>query len=1305
MAEKKINHLINGKPKTPRLQIFKEPDGEYVMTYAKSDPLNIRKVNTTNLDKEIQRLFGYEGWQQYKEENEKDLRKKIEKDPETGKITQAPTVHPFHVAYGLEEFSNNFDPKEYELVGVAPFSQVEKPEEKEEAPEGSNEYEPEFTGPGQDLLEQAAAGQEKDLTRLAGYEPDEDFTKEERKAEDIRTRNILNDVIQQRKNFFGDMASKSSMAKVGILNLAMFFPQEQLHNKDVVARAKKLFDFNKIYKEKFDIDFPVRHPNGTYWRAGFTSTRETVESPAGSLKINALRALDNSSMLTESKNKKQLLREFDPGSMGTILGFGLTAAEKAMAVAAVKEAIAGAGAAGIGGGGGAAGAAASSAFAAWALPVAAMLLAAGVGVTAGMLINSYLDPAGLKFEDLELPAGTVFFKDNREGLERWVEAEKIRIQTIKDKKVPYVGDPTGVIDVSPETVSTTTTSSDIEPDTQAQTQTSKDTEIDPDVTLADPKLTTVAVDDITSTDITRPYEPYFPATPDDLTYYILPINWRQGEWLTKMENVLSQRIGANPNFSINLRPIQQAAVDAPAEQETEKVSLDKVKALFFGHSQTGRLSSSLKSHIKRGGGQVVTKTYGVPDPGLAKEIKNTKGKFTHAYLYLNGNSYPPKAMLHKTSKKQIVDYVHSSLGVSKENILVILPPVNNASYEKDLKDRFKKEKDLARHLGNKKQAERSRRRGAELNPMAREYFKSLGIKVSDPIVSTDPADFGDGLHLSSASAVSKNFQAGEIENLQSESAAVLPTMQTQDADVDISNITGVKKIIAEVAKEEGVDLKFALAIAGIESGFQADSVKGQYHGLYQLASRYKNNEWPKYGLEWENVLDPRENTRTFLRLMKNNLRSMRAAGLLTTGLNPVDPKEAGVLYLTHQQGLRGIKEQIKGGERGAAYTDMPKDIQVNMHQNVYDSPKHLKGMTWREWRKRMGDMYRKMSEEARSLGLTRNKNWTRAWRELPENHPLYKEYASLANRYTVKRFVERWKSKAYRDYQKAVRSLGSSEKKIPEPVAAAPSAEMSTVEKPAKLDRTGTNYSYILGELGGEGAVYSKFNENTVVASGASMNKPILALVQLLKYKNDPEKKLNKKELDGLLAYTGFESNHVNRLISGRDPLDKRLKRRRATIGMISEADAREFLSSLGLDPNMKIRYGGSKANTQTARQFFDFMRLLHNEEKINSLGIKEEVDIILNYMKRNVSGVSMGGDRESRKWSGLIKKLRKEGVPIQSMYGKGGLIKSGLHYSFVINNKYLLSMYSDKGSTTEGSRARFYKKLTEILKDAFKVK
>ena len=40
----------------------------------------------------------------------------------------------------------------------------------------------------------------------------------------------------------------------------------------------------------------------------------------------------------------------------------------------------------------------------------------------------------------------------------------------------------------------------------------------------------------------------------------------------------------------------------------------------------------------------------------------------------------------------------------------------------------------------------------------------------------------------------------------------------------------------------------------------------------------------------------------------------------------------------------------------------------------------------------------------------------------------------------------------------------------------------------------------------------------------------------------------------------------------------------------------------LGLDPNMKIRYGGSASNTQTARHFFDFMKLVHNKEKIQAL-------------------------------------------------------------------------------------------------------
>jgi hypothetical protein len=209
------------------------------------------------------------------------------------------------------------------------------------------------------------------------------------------------------------------------------------------------------------------------------------------------------------------------------------------------------------------------------------------------------------------------------------------------------------------------------------------------------------------------------------------------------------------------------------------------------------------------------------------------------------------------------------------------------------------------------------------------------------------------------------------------------------------------------------------------------------------------------------------------------------------------------------------------------------------------------------------------------------------------------------------------------------------------------------------------------------------------------MNKPILALVQLLKYRNDPVKRLNKKELDGLLAYTGHESNNVNRLISGRDPKTKALRERRKTIGMVTEEDTKIYLEALGLDPNMKIRYGGRPNNAQSSKQFFDFMRLIHDRQRIEELGIIEEVSIIVGYMKRSIPGVSMN-DRESRRWPKLVEQLRMKGLPVENIYGKGGLIKKGLHYGFVINDRYLLVMYSDKGNS---HRQWFYDKVESILR------
>ncbi len=59
------------------------------------------------------------------------------------------------------------------------------------------------------------------------------------------------------------------------------------------------------------------------------------------------------------------------------------------------------------------------------------------------------------------------------------------------------------------------------------------------------------------------------------------------------------------------------------------------------------------------------------------------------------------------------------------------------------------------------------------------------------------------------------------------------------------------------------------------------------------------------------------------------------------------------------------------------------------------------------------------------------------------------------------------------------------------------------------------NYGYIFGDLQGE--IYAAQNEDELFY-GASMNKPIIALANLILYKDRQEKQLNSKELRGLLA-------------------------------------------------------------------------------------------------------------------------------------------------------------------------------------------
>jgi len=258
-------------------------------------------------------------------------------------------------------------------------------------------------------------------------------------------------------------------------------------------------------------------------------------------------------------------------------------------------------------------------------------------------------------------------------------------------------------------------------------------------------------------------------------------------------------------------------------------------------------------------------------------------------------------------------------------------------------------------------------------------------------------------------------------------------------------------------------------------------------------------------------------------------------------------------------------------------------------------------------------------------------------------------------------------------------------------------------------------HGYVVGNL--DGKVFVAENENQLFW-GASMNKPLVALAQLIYYKNDKEKKLTDKELKGLLAYTGYESNDVNRILSNFTPrkpdlqkimskmknkemakksYDRQLKkynylvRRRKKIGKITPEIALDFLKKYGLDTKMLIRYG-SDNNQQSAMGFFKFLEFLHDAKRIS--GIEKEVKIIIDHMKRQATGTSRK-DREAKKWKRLQKYLNDQGIAVYNIYGKGGRIpKKHLHYGFVINNDIVLSIY-----TASDDIKFLYPKVAQILK------
>lgn len=202
---------------------------------------------------------------------------------------------------------------------------------------------------------------------------------------------------------------------------------------------------------------------------------------------------------------------------------------------------------------------------------------------------------------------------------------------------------------------------------------------------------------------------------------------------------------------------------------------------------------------------------------------------------------------------------------------------------------------------------------------------------------------------------------------------------------------------------------------------------------------------------------------------------------------------------------------------------------------------------------------------------------------------------------------------------------------------------------------------------------------------GASSPKTMAGLVQMIKYRGTG-KSLNNKELAGLLTYKAHAgknsgSNGTNRAISathrrrsnkGRFPAYKR--KSGPSLGSIDISDVKPIAAIFGIN-NAKFLWGRSN-NQQSPKDMFKFFGGLQrmvsgggteNERRFYQ-AYKKEVDAIVNMQKRR---------RHSPR-------VQYSGVTKRNHWGKGGRALGAVSHTFVIDGKYVLSVYVDLKKTPD---------------------
>jgi hypothetical protein len=194
------------------------------------------------------------------------------------------------------------------------------------------------------------------------------------------------------------------------------------------------------------------------------------------------------------------------------------------------------------------------------------------------------------------------------------------------------------------------------------------------------------------------------------------------------------------------------------------------------------------------------------------------------------NRYPD----YKAEKTEMIEYVVNELSVPRENITVILVPINkdqSYSYSR----RF-------------------------LNKFAREHFESLGVHVHDEIIGGKEDFAGDGFHVkawtkekgtlafnSAKNLVSRNIMVGDVEGappvgpINQDPKKKDPSRLTPGVEVPYSYVQeklGVSKVLWDIYRTEMHKVE-SQAYAGISSYGAIGGAGKHYDGRYQLGKLAK----------------------------------------------------------------------------------------------------------------------------------------------------------------------------------------------------------------------------------------------------------------------------------------------------------------------------------------------------------------------------------------------------------------------------------------------------------------------------------